>query len=206
MTEILYIHPVTPQPRLIQQAVAILEADGVMAYPTDSTYALGCKIANKKGVDRIRVLRRLGGEHPFTLICNDLSELATYAIFDNPIYRLLKANTPGPYTFILPATKEVPRRFLHPKRKTVGIRIPDSLIIKMLLKELKAPLLSVTLYVPKEENPIADISSACDWLDNNVDLIIDAGKCSVEQTTVIDFANAAPKILRIGKGDPDPFL
>lgn len=205
MGQFFQIHPETPQPRLVRQAVALLREGAVIVYPTDSAYAFGCQIGEKKALDRIRDLRRLGPDHNFTLMCRDLSEIGTYARVDNAAYRLLKSLTPGPYTFILPATREVPRRLQHPKRKSIGIRVPEHPIAQALLDELGEPLMSSTLILPGEEMPLVDPQDIRERLQNQVDLIIDGGLCGVEPTTVVDLEGAAPRVLREGKGDTAPF-
>ncbi|HET6656150.1 MAG TPA: L-threonylcarbamoyladenylate synthase [Gammaproteobacteria bacterium] len=203
MSQFFEIHPVTPQRRLIRRAVDILEDAGVMAYPTDSTYALGCRVGEKSAADRIRRLRGDGSEHKFTLVCRDLSELATYARVEKPAFRLLKALTPGAYTFILPATREVPRRLVHPKRKTIGIRVPDNAIVQALLEELGGPLMSVTLALPGEVLPVTDPSLLRSSMERDIDVIIDGGPCGVEPTTIVDLT-AEPTVVRAGKGDVQP--
>jgi tRNA threonylcarbamoyl adenosine modification protein (Sua5/YciO/YrdC/YwlC family) len=205
MSQYFQIHPDTPQVRLIRRAVEILRDGGVMAYPTDSCYALGCMMGRKEAVDRIRQIRRLRPDHDFTLLCRDMSEVATYARFDNAYFRLLKATTPGPYTFVLPATGEVPRRLQHPKRKTVGIRIPDHPIAQALLAELGEPIMSTTLLLPGEDLPLMDPEDIRDRLENQIDLIIDSGMCGPEPSTVIDLTGEAPVVVRVGKGDPSRF-
>jgi tRNA threonylcarbamoyl adenosine modification protein (Sua5/YciO/YrdC/YwlC family) len=202
----LQIHPQNPQDRLIRQAVEILQAGGIVAYPTDSGYALGCSIGNKEGLERIRRIRALGPDHNFTLICRDLSESATYAHFDDSVYRILRANTPGSYTFILRATKEVPRRLLHPKRKTIGLRVPDHRITLAMLGELDGPMMSTTLILPGEEQPLSEAHEIRAHLENQVDLVIDGGFCPADPTTVVDLTGDAPVVLREGKGDPAPFV
>jgi tRNA threonylcarbamoyl adenosine modification protein (Sua5/YciO/YrdC/YwlC family) len=201
----LQVHPANPQTRLLQQAVEVLREGGVIIYPTDSAYALGCRIGEKAALDRIRAIRRLDERHNFTLVCRDLSELSTYAIVDNASYRLLRTHTPGPYTFILRATAEVPRRLLHPKRKTIGMRVPDNVIALALLELLDEPLMSVTLTLPGEELPMTDPQEMQERLGHAVDLIIDGGGCGLEPTTVIDLAGGAPVIARHGKGDTSAF-
>lgn len=200
MTQILHIHPVQPQLRLIHNAVEILQNGGVVVYPTDSAYALGCKIGEKDAIDRIRHLRKLDKNHNFTLMCRDLSELATYAVVDNSIYRLLRSHTPGPYTFLLKATQEVPRRLQHPKKKTIGLRIPDNIILQTLLSELHEPLMSVTLVLPDESLPVNDPEAVYDKLKKHVDLIIHGGVSGFEETTIIDCVSGEPNIIRAGKG------
>jgi tRNA threonylcarbamoyl adenosine modification protein (Sua5/YciO/YrdC/YwlC family) len=206
MSQFFHIHPDNPQPRLIRQAVAIIRAGGVIAYPTDSSYALGCHLGDKAAVERIRHLRRTDKNHNFTLVCHDLSEIGTYARVDNIQYRLLKAATPGPFTFILQATHEVPRRLQHPKRKTIGIRIPDHAIVRGLLEELGEPVMSTTLILPGGDMPLNDPQEIGERIGHEVDLIIDGGPCSNEPTSVIDLAGGAPRLLRQGKGDAGSFL
>lgn len=207
MSQFFYIHPDNPQVRLINQTVDILQNGGVIIYPTDSGYALGCLIDNKQGVDRIRAIRQLPENHNFTLVCNDLSEISHYARVDNKAYRLLKNNTPGGYTFILTATKELPRRLTVSKRKTIGIRVPDNVIALSLLKALKAPLLSCSLMLPKEEDiTYADPEEIRDHLEYAVDLIIHGGNLGQEPTTVIDLTEDTPTLLRQGRGDTRPFF
>jgi tRNA threonylcarbamoyl adenosine modification protein (Sua5/YciO/YrdC/YwlC family) len=195
------IHPQNPQPRLISHAVEIIRNSGVVVYPTDSAYALGCRIGDKNALDRIRRIRKLDDKHNFTLVCRDLSEIATYAKVNNTVYRLLRHTTPGPYTFILRATSEVPRRLLHPKRKTVGLRVPDNTIAAALLEELGEPLMSVTLIMPGDEFPLTDPYDIREVLEHDVDLVIDGGYCGMEPTTVVDLADETPLVLRVGKGD-----
>ena len=205
MSEFFQVHPENPQPRLVRQAVDIIRAGGVVVYPTDSAYALGCHIGDKQALDRIRRIRKLDDRHNFTLVCRDLSEIATYARVDNRVYRSLRACTPGPYTFILRATSEVPRRLLHPKRKTVGLRVPDNRIAEALLADLAEPLMSVTLIMPGDEYPLIDPYDIRETLEHDVDLVIDGGYCGMEATTVVDFADDMPLVLRAGKGDTAPF-
>lgn len=206
MAQFFTVHPDNPQPRLIRQAVALLQTEGtVVAYPTDSCYALGCRIGDKEAVRRIREIRGVGEDHLLTLVCQDLGEIARYAKVDNQQYRLLKAGTPGCYTFILEATREVPRRLQHPKRATVGLRVPANTVLRSLLAELGEPLLSSSLILPGEELPLTDPYEIREHLERNVDLIIDAGVCGVDLTTVIDLTGSAPSLLRAGKGDVTPF-
>lgn len=202
MAQVLYVHPDNPQPRLMKEAVRMLRAGGVMTYPTDSSYAFGCMIGNKEGMERIRLARGVDDKHHFTLVCRDLSEIAKYAKVDNKQYRFLKAATPGPYTFILEATREVPRRLQHPKRSTIGIRVPDNHVVQALLAELDEPILSMTLALPGDEVPMADAEEIRDRLEYCVDLIIDAGHCQIEPTTVIDLTGSTPELVRVGLGDP----
>lgn len=205
MSQFFQVHPVNPQTRLIRQAVEIVRRGGVIAYPTDSAYALGCQLGDKGALERIRRIRRLDDDHNFTLVCRDLSELGTYARVDNGVYRLLRNHTPGPYTFILQATGEVPRRLLHPKRKTIGLRVPENPIALALLEELREPLMSVTLILPGDELPLTDPYDIRETLQHDLDLIIDGGYCGMEPTTVIDLSGDRPEILRRGLGDPAAF-
>ena len=205
MSQFFQIHPDNPQARLIRHAVDIIRDGGVVAYPTDSAYALGCHIGDKAALDRIRRIRKLDDRHNFTLMCSDLSEIAAYAKVDNTVYRLLRHCTPGPYTFILRATSEVPRRLMHPKRKTVGLRVPENPIASALLADLGEPLMSVTLNMPGEEYPMIDPYDIRDTLQHEVDLVIDGGYCGMEVTTVVDLADETPVVLRAGKGDTAPF-
>lgn len=206
MSQFFQIHPENPQARLVRQAVDIIRHGGVIVYPTDSAYALGCHIGDKSALDRIRRIRKLDDRHNFTLVCRDLSEIATYAKVNNAVYRLLRQTTPGPYTFILPATSEVPRRLLHPKRKTVGLRVPDNAIASALLADLGEPLMSVTLIMPGDELPLIDPYDIRQTLEHDVDLVIDGGYCGMEPTTVIDLADETPVVVREGKGDVAPFV
>jgi tRNA threonylcarbamoyl adenosine modification protein (Sua5/YciO/YrdC/YwlC family) len=205
VSQFFQIHPDNPQARLIRQAVDIIRAGGVVVYPTDSAYALGCHIGDKQALDRIRRIRKLDDRHNFTLVCRDLSEIATYAKVDNKVYRMLRACTPGPYTFILKATSEVPRRLLHPKRKTVGLRVPANPITEALLADLAEPLMSVTLIMPGDEYPLIDPYDIRQVLEHDVDLVIDGGYCGMEASTVVDLADDIPLVLRAGKGDTAPF-
>ena len=202
MSQVFYVHPDNPQARLLKEAVKRLRAGGVMAYPTDSSYALGCLIGDKRGMERIRAIRGVDDKHHFTLVCRDLSEIAKYAKVDNKQYRLLKAATPGPFTFILEATREVPRRLQHPKRSTIGLRVPDHRVTQALLEELDEPILSMTLALPGDAYPINDPEDICDRLDHQVDIVIDAGHCLLEPSTVVDMSNELPELVRRGCGDP----
>jgi tRNA threonylcarbamoyl adenosine modification protein (Sua5/YciO/YrdC/YwlC family) len=201
MAQYFEIHPENPQPRLINQAVDIITSGGVIVYPTDSSYALGCQIGEKAALDRIRMIRRLDDKHNFTLVCSDLSEIAAYARIDNQGYRLLKSLTPGPYTFIYQATKQVPRRLLHPKRRAIGIRVPDTPICRALLSELGQPILSTTLILPGDPAPLNDTYEISDAIGHCVDLIIDGGPCGTDPTSVIDMTQDPPAVVRAGKGD-----
>jgi tRNA threonylcarbamoyl adenosine modification protein (Sua5/YciO/YrdC/YwlC family) len=205
MAEHIEIHPKNPQPRLISRAAAVLHDGGVVVYPTDSCYALGCRLGEKSALDRIRMIRRVDDKHNFTLVCRDLSEIATYARIDNAAYRLLKSLTPGPYTFITEATKQVPRRLLHPKRRAIGIRVPDTPIVRDLLAELDQPILSTTLILPGDEQPLDDMYDIRSLMDHCVDLIIDGGHCGTEPTTVVDMTADPPAVLRHGRGDTSVF-
>jgi len=205
MAQFFQIHPENPQNRLVAQAVDIIRKGGIVVYPTDSAYALGCQIGNKDALDKIRALRQLDKNHNFTLMCRDLSELATYAKVDNRVYRLIKNHTPGAYTFILEATAEVPRRLMHPKRKTIGLRVPDNIIALALLEELGEPIMTSSLLMPGEEYPVTDPYDMRDLLVHHVDLVIDGGYCGIETTTIIDLTGDAPELVRQGKGDFAPF-
>jgi len=201
MAQYFSIHAENPQARLINQAVEILNSGGVIAYPTDSSYALGCIIGNKDAQTRIRVIRGVDESHHFTLVCRNLAELATYAQVDNGQFRLLKANTPGQYTFVLKATREVPRRLQHPKRSTLGLRVPDHAVTQALLAELNQPLLSMTLSLKDESEPLNEAWEIRDRLEHQLDLVIDAGACSALPTTVIDLTTDEPQLIRRGAGD-----
>lgn len=205
MAQFFQIHPDNPQPRLIRQAVEILRGGGVIVYPTDSSYALGCQVGHKEAMERIRRIRRLDEKHNFTLVCRDLAEVSQYTKISNQQYRLIKSLTPGPYTFILKATKQVPRRLMHPKRKTIGIRIPDNPIALALAEELNEPILSSTLILPGDEMPLTDPYEMKELLEHQVDLIIDGGYCGMEPTTVVVMEDDEPWVARKGKGDASLF-
>ncbi|WP_137939272.1 L-threonylcarbamoyladenylate synthase [Chitinivorax sp. B] len=205
MAQFFSIHPDNPQARLIGQAVKIIRDGGVIVYPTDSCYAIGCQIGNKEAVDRIRHIRDVDDKHHFTLVCRDLSELATYARVDNAQFRLLKSATPGCYTFLLMATKEVPRRLQHPKRNTIGLRVPQHSVVQALLAELGEPLLSSTLMLPGDEYPQTDPYEIRDLLEHQVDLVLDGGYCGMEPTTVVDLTENSPVLVRKGNGNLKPF-
>ena len=205
MSQLFQIHPENPQPRLIKQAVEIIRQGGVIIYPTDCAYAIGCHIGDKNAIDRIKAIRKLDDKHNFTLVCRDLSELATYAKVDNTAYRLLKQNTPGAYTFILKATAEVPRRLLHPKRRTIGIRVPNNPIALALMEELGEPIMSSSLILPGEKEPLTDPYDIRDTLQHCVDLVIDGGYCGMEATSVINMVEEEIVVVREGAGDVGVF-
>ncbi len=205
MAERLELHPATPQSRYLRQAADCLREGGVVAYPTDSCYAIGCAVGAKEAMERIQRIRQTGKNHFFTLVCRDLSELARYARVDNWQYRLLKAFTPGPYTFLLRVTRQVPRRLLHPRRKTVGIRMPDHPMLRALLAEFGEPVMSTTLMLPGEQVPLTDAREIEERIGHAIDLILDAGNCGLEPSTVVDLSGASPQLIRAGKGDPRPF-
>lgn len=205
MSQFFSVHPENPQKRLIKQAVDIVRNGGVIAYPTDSAYALGCHIGDKSAMDRMRRIRRLSDNHNFTLVCRDLSELSIYAKVDNVAYRLIKNHTPAPYTFILKATREVPRRLMHPKRKTIGLRVPDNRIALDLLEELDEPLMSTTLILPGDNEPMTDPYDIRATLEHDLDLVVDGGFCGMEATTVVDLSDEEVQLVRRGLGDPQPF-
>jgi tRNA threonylcarbamoyl adenosine modification protein (Sua5/YciO/YrdC/YwlC family) len=199
------VHPENPQRRAIGQVVDIVRADGLIAYPTDSCFALGCQLGNRDGIDRIKSIRHLDDRHHFTLVCQDFAQLGQFVVVNNAVFRAIKASTPGSYTFILPATKEVPRRLLHPKKKTVGVRIPDHLVTQALLAELGEPMLSSTLLLPDQEQPMTQGWDIKERLEYVVDAVIDSGDCGTEPTTVIDFSQDGPEIVRRGAGDTSRF-
>lgn len=201
MTELIEIHPVDPQPRAIAQVVSLIRAGGLVAYPTDCSYALGCHIGDKRAMERIRQIRRTDKDHNFTLVCRDLSEIATYARVDNWAYRLLKAFTPGPYTFILRATSEVPKRLQNPRRRTIGIRIPDHPIPLALLEHLSEPIMSSTLLLPGDDLPMSDPYEMQERLKGRVEAVIDGGPGGIEPSTVVDLSKGSVEVLRQGKGD-----
>jgi tRNA threonylcarbamoyl adenosine modification protein (Sua5/YciO/YrdC/YwlC family) len=201
MSQFFTLHPTHPEPRLIKRAVEIVRAGGLIAYPTDSCYALGCHIGDKAAMERMRRVRDVDERHHFTLMCRDLSEIGTFAKVDNAQYRLLKANTPGPYTFILKATRELPRRLSHPKRATIGVRVPSHVVASALLAELGEPILSTTLIMPDQDTPLNDADEIRDALEHQLDVILDGGACGILPTTVIDLSSDAPSLVRRGKGD-----
>ena len=206
MSQFFQIHPDNPQARLINQAADMLQNGAVIVYPTDSAYALGCHLGDKKAIDRIRRIRQVNDKHNFTLMCRDLSEISIYAkLGNNTLYRILNAHTPGPYTFILNATSEVPRRLLHPKRRTIGIRVPSNPIAHMLLEAHREPIMSSTLILPGDSMPLTDPYEIRDILEHQVDLVIDGGYCGLDPSTVVDMTEEVPRIVRLGQGDPAPF-
>ncbi|MEU0169266.1 L-threonylcarbamoyladenylate synthase [Streptomyces iakyrus] len=199
------VHPDNPQARTIGQIADSIRADALVAYPTDSCYALGCRLGSRDGIDRIRTIRKLDDRHHFTLVCQDFAQLGQFVRIDNDVFRAIKASTPGSYTFILPATKEVPRVLQHPKKKTVGVRIPDHVVTQALLAELGEPLLSSTLLLPGEEEPMTQGWEIKDLLDHVLDGVVDSGDCGTEPTTVVDFSGGEAEIVRYGAGDPSRF-
>lgn len=205
MSHYIAIHPESPQPRFIVQAADIVRSGGVIVIPTDSSYALGCQLGDKAALDRIREIRRVDDRHHMTLMCRDLSEIAQYARVDNAQYRLLKATTPGSYVFILEGTKELPRRVMHPKRKTIGLRVPDHPVVQSLLAALNGPLLTTTLQLPGDDEALSEAWEIRERLDGLVDLILDGGSCSNEPTTVLDLTAGVPQLVRAGRGSLEPF-
>ena len=205
MARYLDVHPHDPQPRVVAQAVAMLRDDALIAYPTDSCYALGFELDSRTGADRIRRIRHLDERHHFTLVCSDFAQLGEFVQLDNAAFRTIKAATPGAYTFILAATREVPKRLAHPRKRTVGVRIPDHPVVRVLLRELGKPLVSSTLLLPGEDEPMTDGWTIKDRFDHEIDAVIDSGECGTEPTTVIDFSGLVPEIVRVGAGDPSVF-
>jgi tRNA threonylcarbamoyl adenosine modification protein (Sua5/YciO/YrdC/YwlC family) len=205
MARYLDVHPVDPQPRAIAQVVDLLRDDGLIAYPTDSCYALGIQLGNRDGLERIKRLRRLDDRHHFTLVCADFAQLGQLVHLSNSEFRAVKAATPGPYTFILPATSEVPRRLMHPKKRTVGVRIPDHRVVHALVTALGEPILSSTLLLPDSKEPMTDGWQIKEELDHWLDAVIDSGECGSEPTTVVDFSDGSPVVERVGAGDPSRF-
>ncbi|MFC9957666.1 L-threonylcarbamoyladenylate synthase [Streptomyces nigra] len=199
------VHPDNPQPRTIAQIAESVRSGALIAYPTDSCYALGCRLGSRDGIDRIRSIRRLDDRHHFTLVCQDFAQLGQFVRIDNDVFRTIKASTPGSYTFILPATREVPRMLQHPKKKTVGVRIPDHVVTHALLAELGEPLLSSTLLLPDEEEPLTQGWEIKDRLDHVLDGVVDSGECGTEPTTVIDFSSGEAEVVRAGAGDTSRF-
>ncbi|WP_412544028.1 L-threonylcarbamoyladenylate synthase [Longispora sp. K20-0274] len=205
MARYLDVHPDNPQARSIGQVVDLIKGGGLIAYPTDSCFAFGCQMGNKDGLDRIKEIRKLDDKHHFTLVCSDFAQLGQFVKISNAVFRLIKAATPGSYTFILPATREVPRRLLHPKKQTVGVRIPDHKVAQAILAGLGEPMLSSTLLLPGHDEPMTNGWEIKELLDHQIDAVIDSGDCGVEPTTVIDLSGDEPEILRVGAGDPTPF-
>ncbi|WP_433538201.1 L-threonylcarbamoyladenylate synthase [Micromonospora sp. CA-249363] len=199
------VHPENPQPRVIRQVADLVRGGGLVAYPTDSCYALGCQLGNRDGLDRIRAIRDLDDRHHFTLVCRDFAQLGQFVQISNAVFRLVKASTPGSYTFILPATREVPRRMLHPRKRTVGVRVPRHTVTQALLAELGEPLVSSTLTLPGEDEPMTQGWEIKEQLDHQLDAVLDAGECGMEPTTVIDLSGPEPEILRRGAGDVSRF-
>jgi tRNA threonylcarbamoyl adenosine modification protein (Sua5/YciO/YrdC/YwlC family) len=205
MSELLELHPRNPQQRFVRMAAEALLGHGVVVYPTDSCYALGCVMGAKDAMERIQRIRGTDKHHFFTLVCRDLSEISRFARVNNAQYRTLKAFTPGPYTFVLQATREVPRRLMNERRRTVGIRVPDHPVVQMLLDEVHVPLISTTLVLPGDELPMTDATEIHERIGHAVDVVLDGGNCGLEPTTVVDLSGEAPEVLRVGKGDPRPF-
>ena len=205
MAQYFAIHPQDPQQRLIRRAVEIVRSGGLMVYPTDSCYALGCHIGDKSAMERVRRIRQVDEHHHFTLVCRDLSEIGQYAIVDNIQYRALKASTPGSYTFILRASREVPKRLLNPKRHTIGVRVPDHNVVRALLEEMGEPILSSTLMLPGDESPLNDMDEIRARLQHDVQVVLDGGSCGVEMTTIMDLTGDLPIVVRHGKGSTAPF-
>lgn len=199
------IHPVSPQPRSISQVAEVIRSGGLIAYPTDSCFAIGCQLGNREGKDRITQIRQLDNKHHFTLVCKDFAQLGQFVRIDNSVFRAIRAATPGSYTFILPATREVPRRLLHPKKRTVGVRIPDHAVVQALLTELGEPLLSSTLLLPEDDQPMTEGWQIKERLDHQVDAVIDAGESGAEPTTVVDFSDGVAVVVRRGAGDLSRF-
>ena len=205
VARIINIHPENPQPRLVAAVVQIIRQGGLIAYPTDSSYAFGCHIGDKRAMDRIRRIRRMDKRHNFTLVCSDLSEISVYARVDNWAYRMLKSMTPGPYTFILQATREVPKRLQHPRRRTIGLRVPDHPLVRAMLDLLGEPIMSSTLSLPGDELPMTDPEEILRRIGHQIDAVIDAGPVGIEPTSVIDFSSGTPEVLRVGRGDVSAF-
>jgi tRNA threonylcarbamoyl adenosine modification protein (Sua5/YciO/YrdC/YwlC family) len=206
VAKLIEVHPDNPQPRRVAEIVETIREGGLIAYPTDSSYAFGCHIGDKRAMDRIRRIRRTDKNHNFTLVCSDLSEISTYARVDNWAYRMLKSMTPGPYTFILPATREVPKRLQHPKRRTIGLRVPDHPLVKAVLQELGEPIMSSTLLLPGDDLPLTDPHDIEERIGHEIDLIIDAGPTGIEPTSVIDLSEDRVEVLRVGRGDVSALL
>jgi tRNA threonylcarbamoyl adenosine modification protein (Sua5/YciO/YrdC/YwlC family) len=206
MSVYLQLHPVSPQRRFIRQAVEVLRQGGVIVYPTDSCYALGCRIGDKAALERIRTIRQTDRNHHFTLVCRDLADVGKYAILNNSQYRLLRAHTPGPYTFLLKASHETPRRLKHERRGTIGLRVPDHPVTAMLLTELGEPIMSSTLLLPGEDLPRTDAKEIYERLEHSVDLVLDGGNCGLDPTSVVDLSGDEIVVVRVGRGDVSPFV
>jgi tRNA threonylcarbamoyl adenosine modification protein (Sua5/YciO/YrdC/YwlC family) len=205
VAKLIEIHPTDPQPRRVKSIVEIIRGGGLIAYPTDSSYAFGCHIGDKKAIDRIHRIRKTSKKHNFTLVCADLKEISVYARVDNWAYRMIKSLTPGPYTFVLPATREVPKRLQNPKRRTIGLRVPDHALVRAMLKELGEPIMSSTLLLPGDDMPLTDPEEIESRIGHQIEAIIDAGPTGIEPTTVIDLSNDSLEILRVGRGDVSQF-
>ncbi len=205
VAKIIEIHPTDPQPRRVQTIVEIIHSGGLIAYPTDSSYAFGCHIGDKKAIERIRRIRRTHKRHNFTLVCADLSEISVYAKVDNWAYRMIKSMTPGPYTFVLPATREVPKRLQNPKRRTIGLRVPDHTLVNAMLEALGEPIMSSTLQLPGDHMPLTDPLEIEERIGHQVEVIIDAGPAGIEPTTVLDLSSGSLEVLRVGRGDVSQF-
>lgn len=205
MARIVELHPADPQPRRVAEVAACIRRGGLIAYPTDSSYAFGCHIGDKRAIERIRHIRRTDKNHNFTLVCGDLSEISQYARVDNWAYRLLKAHTPGPYTFILNATREVPKRLQHPKRRTIGLRVPDNAVVRAILDALGEPIMSSTLLLPGDDMPMTNALDIDERIGSQIDLIVDAGTTGIEPTSVLDLSTGTVEVLRVGRGDVSAF-
>lgn len=205
MARFIDIHPENPQDRAVNQVVDLLNEDGLIAYPTDSGYALGCRLGNAEALSRIRRIRELDDRHHFTLVCASFAQFGQFVHIDNAVFRAVKAATPGPYTFILPATREVPKRLLHPKKRTVGVRMPDHRVVSALLEALGEPMLSSTLIMPGEEGPMTESWLIKEELDHEIEAVIESGEVGAEPTTVVDLSEGAAEVVRVGAGDPAPF-
>ena len=206
MAKLIEVHPTDPQPRRVDEIVRIIHSGGLIAYPTDSSYAFGCHIGDKRAIERIHRIRRTNKKHNFTLVCSDLSEISTYARVDNWAYRLIKSMTPGPYTFILPATREVPKRLQNPKRRTIGLRVPDHPLVRAMLESLGEPIMSSTLTLPGDSMPLTDPTEIEERIGHEIAAVIDAGPAGIEPTSVLDLTGGAPEVLRVGRGDDSALL
>jgi len=206
VAKLIEVHPTDPQPRRVDEIVRIIHSGGLIAYPTDSSYAFGCHIGDKRAIERIHRIRRTNKKHNFTLVCSDLSEISTYARVDNWAYRLIKSMTPGPYTFILPATREVPKRLQNPKRRTIGLRVPDHPLVRAMLESLGEPIMSSTLTLPGDSTPLTDPTEIEERIGHEIAAVIDAGPAGIEPTSVLDLTGGAPEVLRVGRGDVSALL